>query len=43
MDIDGSKENIQPLAGGRNISVLQIALNAENSRNTQDELVARRR
>lgn len=43
MDIDAAKENIQPLAGGRNISVLEFALNAETQHKVHDELQAKRR
>lgn len=43
MDIDSAKENIQPLAGGRNISLLELALNSETQHKVQDELQAKRR
>lgn len=38
MDFDLSKENIQPLRGGRNISQLGVALQAQNNEEFQNEL-----
>lgn len=43
MDLESAKENIQPLAGGRNASLLQFALNAEKRQKEHDELLSRRR
>lgn len=39
MDFDLSKENIQPLRGGRNASQLVIALQAQNNNEYQRELL----
>ncbi|GJQ82791.1 Bub1 [Trypoxylus dichotomus] len=39
MDFDLSKENIQPLRGGRNASQLVIALQAQNNQDYQRELL----
>lgn len=38
MDFDLSKENIQPLRGGRNVAQLGIALQAQSSQEVQREL-----
>ena len=43
MDIETSKENIQPLKGGRNVERLGAALNAENQQNLQKELAEQRK
>lgn len=42
MDFDLTKENIQPLPGGRNVQQLGIALQAQNSREVQNELLQQR-
>lgn len=39
MDIDMSKENIQPLRGGRNRAQLEIALQAQADSELQKELL----
>lgn len=39
MDFDISKENIQPLRGGRNASQLEVALQAQNNHEFQRELL----
>lgn len=39
MDFDPSKENIQPLRGGRNANQLEVALNAQSSEDFQRELL----
>lgn len=39
MDFDLSKENIQPLRGGRNISQLEVALQAQSNEEYQRELM----
>lgn len=39
MDFDLSKENIQPLRGGRNVAQLGIALQAQTSQEVQKELL----
>lgn len=38
MDIDTSKENIQPLRGGRNVVQLGMALQAQNSEEYRGQL-----
>lgn len=38
MDFDGAKENIQPLASGRNAERLEVALNAESQRELHEQL-----
>lgn len=43
MNIEGAKENIQPLAAGRNIERLEVALNAESHPESQQELLLQRR
>lgn len=42
MDIDNAKENIQPLASGRNISLLEAALHAETHQDAHRELMQKR-
>lgn len=42
MDLDNAKENIQPLACGRNVHQLEVALNAENHEDAQAELATER-
>lgn len=42
MDFDLSKENIQPLRGGRNPQQLGMALQAQTNRETQLELERQR-
>ena len=42
MDFDLSKENIQPLRGGRNVSQLGIALQAQTDLEHQKELIHKR-
>lgn len=42
MDFDSAKENIQPLASGRNIHQLETALNAESQLALQEELMQQR-
>lgn len=42
MNFDGAKENIQPLAAGRNIEQLEVALNAESNPEYQQELLQQR-
>lgn len=42
MDFDVSKENIQPLRGGRNISQLGVALEAQTNSEQQRELIQQR-
>lgn len=39
MDFDLSKENIQPLRGGRNVQQLGMALQAQTNRELQQELL----
>lgn len=39
MDFDLSKENIQPLRGGRNVSQLGVALQAQNDMEVQRDLL----
>lgn len=39
MDFDSSKENIQPLRGGRNPLQLSFALNAQGTEDANRELV----
>lgn len=39
MDFDLSKENIQPLRGGRNVQQLGMALQAQTNRELQHELM----
>lgn len=39
MEIDYSKENIQPLRGGRNVSQLETALQAQSDTESQRELL----
>lgn len=39
MDFHSSKENIQPLRGGRNVSQLNMALQAQGDADTQNELL----
>lgn len=43
MNFDGAKENIQPLAAGRNVEQLEVALNAESQHEYQEELLEQRR
>lgn len=43
MDFDASKENIQPLRGGRKAELLREALNAESHLELQKELAEQRR
>lgn len=43
MDFDKSKENIQPLRGGRRAELLELALNAESRQDVQKELAEQRR
>lgn len=43
MNLDEAKENIQPLASGRNIQRLETALNAESHESCQAELLHERR
>jgi checkpoint serine/threonine-protein kinase len=42
MDFDLSKENIQPLRGGRNVSQLGVALQAQSDMDHQRELMQQR-
>ncbi|XP_059620134.1 uncharacterized protein LOC132264084 [Phlebotomus argentipes] len=42
MNIDNAKENIQPLASGRNITLLEAALHAENHQDAHRELMQKR-
>lgn len=42
MDLDGAKENIMPLACGRNVRYLQTALSAENDHELMAELQKQR-
>lgn len=42
MDLDSAKENIQPLASGRDIHRLEVALNAESQYEYQEELKQQR-
>lgn len=39
MDFDLSKENIQPLRGGRNVQQLGMAIQAQTNRELQVELM----
>lgn len=39
MDFDLSKENIQPLRGGRNVQQLGMAIQAQTNRELQFELM----
>lgn len=43
MDFDLSKENILPLRGGRNVSQLGVALQAQNDVDHQRELLEQQR
>lgn len=43
MDLDNAKENIQPLATGRNIERLEVALNAESQHEIQEALHQQRK
>lgn len=43
MNFEGAKENIQPLAAGRNVERLEVALNAESHQECQEELLEQRR
>lgn len=43
MNFEGAKENIQPLAAGRNVEQLEVALNAESHHECQEELLEQRR
>lgn len=43
MNLDDAKENIQPLAGGRNIRRLETALSAESHEAAHEQLLAERR
>lgn len=43
MDFDTAKENIQPLASGRNVEHLENALHAESDQETQEKLHEQRR
>lgn len=42
MNFEGAKENIQPLAAGRNVEQLEVALNAECDPAYQEELLKQR-
>lgn len=42
MEFDLSKENIQPLRGGRNPSQLEVALQAQTNEDFQRELLHQR-
>lgn len=43
MNFEGAKENIQPLAAGRNVEQLEVALNAESHPEYQEELLQQRK
>lgn len=43
MNFEGAKENIQPLAAGRNVEQLEVALNAECNPECQEELLQQRK
>lgn len=43
MDFDTAKENIQPLASGRNAERLETALNAESDQEVQEKLLQERK
>lgn len=43
MNFEGAKENIQPLAAGRNVEQLEVALNAESNPEYQEELLQKRK
>lgn len=43
MDFDTAKENIQPLASGRNAEQLEVALNAESDQEIQEKLNEQRK
>lgn len=43
MDFDDAKENIQPLASGRNAERLEIALNAESHHEIHEQIMEQRR
>lgn len=42
MDFDNAKENIQPLASGRNAQRLEAAINAESDHEIQEKLLKQR-
>ena len=42
MNFDLSKENIQPLRGGRNVSLLGMALQAHNNEEFHRELISQK-
>lgn len=43
MDFDAAKENIQPLASGRNVERLEVALNAESHHEIHEQIIEQRR
>lgn len=43
MDFDNAKENIQPLASGRNAERLEAALNAESQHEMHEQMIEQRR
>ncbi len=43
MNFAGAKENIQPLAAGRNVEQLEVALNAESHHECHEELLQQRK
>lgn len=43
MDFDDAKENIQPLASGRNVEILETALNAESQHELHEKLLEQRK
>lgn len=43
MDFDDAKENIQPLASGRNVEILETALNAESQNEAHEKLLEQRK
>lgn len=43
MDFDTAKENIQPLASGRNVEQLETALIAETDQEAHEKLLEKRR
>lgn len=43
MDLDNAKENIQPLASGRNIEILETAISAELQHDVQEKINEQRK
>lgn len=43
MEFDDAKENIQPLAGGRDAEILETAIHAESNKDIQERLIEQRK